>query len=375
MGLINETNEQYYAGEQTFIAAGGIESFTWTGDTNLITTTATTNTNFEVTIDGVEILTYTTVGNTITLTVGAGAGQVVAIKLLQPTVWENLGSYEYITLNDVVDNFMVAYVGSDKLIPRIKRTDVIFHAKRGLQEFSYDTLKSLKSQEVDLPPSLQIPIPQDYVNYTRLSWVDANGVQRTIYPADTLTMNPQQPIIQDDNGEYIQDNLGANTLSAQTKIAERWRQANDEDISGQFSEEVINGSNIWNWSWWKTAYGQRYGLDPQWSQTNGWFTINNREGKFSFSSNLAGMNIIIEYLSDGLAYDADSKIPKMIEEAMYMHIAHAVLSTKSNVPEYVVHRFKKDRRAALRNAKIRLQNLKLDELVQVMRNKSKWIKH
>ena len=89
MGLINETNEQYYAGEQTFIAAGGIESFTWTGDTNLITTTATTNTNFEVTIDGIEILTYTTVGNTITLTVGAVVGQVVAIKLLQPTVWEN----------------------------------------------------------------------------------------------------------------------------------------------------------------------------------------------------------------------------------------------------------------------------------------------
>ncbi len=87
------------------------------------------------------------------------------------------------------------------------------------------------------------------------------------------------------------------------------------------------------------------------------------------------MNIIIEYLSDGLAYDGDTKIPKMIEEAMYMHIAHAILSTKSNVPEYVVHRFKKDRRAALRNAKIRLQNLKLDQLVQVMRNKSKWIKH
>ena len=45
---------------------------------------------------------------------------------------------------------MVAYVGSGKLIPRIKRSDVIFHAKRGLQEFSYDTLKSIKSQELTL---------------------------------------------------------------------------------------------------------------------------------------------------------------------------------------------------------------------------------
>ena len=31
--------------------------------------------------------------------------------------------------------------------------------------------------------------------------------------------------------------------------------------------------------------------------------------------------------------------------------------------------------AKLRNAKIRLSNIKLDEIVQVMRGKSKWIKH
>jgi hypothetical protein len=40
-----------------------------------------------------------------------------------------------------------------------------------------------------------------------------------------------------------------------------------------------------------------------------------------------------------------------------------------------VQRFKKERRAKLRNAKIRLSNIKLDEIVQVMRGKSKWIKH
>ena len=31
--------------------------------------------------------------------------------------------------------------------------------------------------------------------------------------------------------------------------------------------------------------------------------------------------------------------------------------------------------AKLRNTKIRLSNIKLDEIVQVMRNKSKWIKN
>lgn len=122
-------------------------------------------------------------------------------------------------------------------------------------------------------------------------------------------------------------------------------------------------------------YGQRYGLNPETSQSNGWFTIDEREGKFSFSSNLSGQLIILEYISDGLSVDYDMRIPKMAEEAIYMHIAYSLLANRLNVPEYIVARFKKDRRAALRNAKIRLSNIKLDEFVQVMRNQSKWIKH
>jgi hypothetical protein len=65
----------------------------------------------------------------------------------------------------------------------------------------------------------------------------------------------------------------------------------------------------------------------------------------------------------------------MAEQAMYMHIAYSLLALRRGIPEYIVQRFKKDRSAALRNSKIRLQNIKLDEFTQVMRGKSKWIKH
>ena len=47
----------------------------------------------------------------------------------------------------------------------------------------------------------------------------------------------------------------------------------------------------------------------------------------------------------------------------------------SGIQEYIVRRFKQEKSAKLRNAKIRLSNLKLDQIVQVMRGKSKWIKH
>jgi hypothetical protein len=96
---------------------------------------------------------------------------------------------------------------------------------------------------------------------------------------------------------------------------------------------------------------------------------------FAFSNNLKQKNIILEYISDGNAYDLDARIPKMAEEALYAHILYAILSTSVGIQEYIVQRFKRERSAKLRNAKIRLSDIKLDQIIQVMRNKSKWIKY
>ena len=69
------------------------------------------------------------------------------------------------------------------------------------------------------------------------------------------------------------------------------------------------------------------------------------------------------------------QVHKFAEEAMYKWISHAILSGKANIPEYQVNRLKKERFAAIRTAKLRLSNIKLEELTQILRGKSKWIKH
>ena len=69
------------------------------------------------------------------------------------------------------------------------------------------------------------------------------------------------------------------------------------------------------------------------------------------------------------------QVHKFAEEAMYKSIAYAILSTRVGIQEYVVRRYKKERFAAIRNAKLRLSNLKLEELTQILRGKSKQIKH
>ena len=400
MGLITENNQQYYAGVQKFLSAAGAgQAFTTTFDTELVLgsydplqPTYALN-NFKLYTANAGVLTYTeytsayTVsGNTITFTgnLAANTSIVVQLKILSGgeygnrdaygnTVEENYGSYSYISLEDVINNFQIAYVGTGKLIPSCKRTDIIFHAKRGMQEFSYDTLKSIKSQELNIPPELSVVIPQDYVNYTKVSWIDQLGVKRPIYPANNLTTNPFENPIQDSKGVPTQDNFG-NNVEGTSITEERWRTADDTLINQDNIEDLYNeGYDSWGWD--EQLLGQNYGLDPQYAQVNGWFTINHREGKMSFSSNLAGALIVLEYISDGLAYDMDTQVPKLAEEALYAHISHAIVASRINQPEYIVRRLKQERSAKLRNAKLRLSNIKLDEIVQVMRGKSKWIKH
>ena len=65
----------------------------------------------------------------------------------------------------------------------------------------------------------------------------------------------------------------------------------------------------------------------------------------------------------------------MAEDALYASILYNIVATRSGQQEYMVARLKKDRSAKLRNAKIRLSNIKIEEITQVMRGKSKWIKH
>ena len=83
----------------------------------------------------------------------------------------------------------------------------------------------------------------------------------------------------------------------------------------------------------------------------------------------------MDYISDSLGTDKEMQVHKFAEEAMYKCIAYAVLSARSNVQEYVVRRFKKEKFAETRKAKLRLSNIKLEEITQVLRGKSKQIKH
>lgn len=287
----------------------------------------------------------------------------------------NHGSYQFITLSNIVNNFMIAYVGENKIISKVKRTDVLFHAKRGIQELSFDTLPSTKAIESTLGAALSFVLPQDYVNYINISFVDDNGIKRIIYPthltgnAVSLKGTADNPTRT--NSDTAVTDVGvfdANDLNTEATILTRFKAA----PSNSDNENTdLTDADLFD----LFRYGNRYGINPEQAQSNGVFYIDEITGVIRFSSDLADKIIVLEYISDGLATDAQMKVHKFAEEAIYKYIVHSIMNTRSNVPEYQIARYKKELKAAKRNAKLRLSNIKVAELAQVMRNQSKWIKH
>jgi len=278
---------------------------------------------------------------------------------------ENYGNYQFVSLSDIINAFEVIYVGEGKLISKASRSEIAFHAQRALQELSFDTLKSIKSHEITVANTLQMVLPQDYVNYVKVTWIDGGGIEHIVYPM-SKSSNPTS-IAQDANNDYTFDGSG-NLLTNAESVA--WANYKSDTPAENSQPDFDYNDNIY-WS----AEGKRYGLDPQFAQVNGNFYIDELKGKVHFSSNLSGETVILKYISDGLGTEAEMQVHKFAEEAMYRHIAYAIVGSQANIPEYIVQRFRKEKIASTRRAKLRLSNIKLEEITQVLRGKSKQIKH
>ncbi len=401
----------------------------------------------------------------------------------------DFGNYQFVTLDDIIGSFMAVYVGENKILTKVNRTDVQFHGMRAIQELSYDVLKSKKAQEIEVPPSLKMMLPQDYVNYTKLVRVDANGIERVLYPTgktsnpspisqaqdgtygfggikrqvaitvsdgsvindgDTITLDtdggmalfftfhtdlnintpgsvfassgaPSIPIHTSvtDSADMVAFRLAAainsmgfhtasqssnvvtvthsayytfsdestfnigdysstpgitlNVLSTGTTLGSDLLYQVESDTWGSYSSQGSSDSSVIDYSQLNNQ-GQRYGLSPQNAQANGTFYIDDNAGFIHFGSNLAGETIILKYISDGLGTDAEMLVHKFAEEAVYKHIMYGLISGRSGIPEYVVQRYKKEKFAETRKAKIRLSNIKMEEFTQVLRGLSKPIK-
>ena len=287
----------------------------------------------------------------------------------------NWGSYQYVSLEDIVRNFELMFAGDENLVNKQNRYIIRFHAKRGIQEINYDALKNIKILEMQVCKDLKYVLPPDYVNYVRISLYEG-GV---LYPLiENFQTNYSSAYLQDNNCEVLFD-LDGNALSPNNSTIDMQR------IKGIRPTLYLNYGHpyhermgyccdgIWYFDY---GVGAHYGLETSLANQNPNYRIDKRAGVINFSSDMADRLVVLEYVSDGLERGDDDEvvINKLAEDYLYCYIRWAILSNKLGVQEYIVNRARKEKSAKLRNAKIRLGNLHPSRLLMPLRGRDKWIK-
>jgi len=287
---------------------------------------------------------------------------------------ENWGSYQYVTLKDIVNNFELMYAGNHELINNENRFKILFHAKRGIQELNYDAFKEIKSLELKVYDDLRFVLPPDYVNWVKLYLLKDNVLREL---TENIQVQSAVSYIQSATASFTYDGDGNATVVDSTLDTERKNGSlksiylNDE-IDENVNPNVYNyDSDIYNY-----RIGARYGLNTETANINPTFTIDKKSGVINFDSTMANQQCVLQYISDGMENGDDSKISvnKLFEDYIYAYIQYAILNSKFGVQEYIINRARKNKQSLLRNAKIRLSNIHPSRLLMNLRGEDKWLK-
>lgn len=288
---------------------------------------------------------------------------------------ENWGSYQYVSLFDIVNNFMLMYSGNHSLVNNEERYKVLFHAKRAIQELNYDAFKEIKVLELTVADNLIYVLPSDFVNWVRISMYKDGWLRPLTENIQALSSNA-----------YLQDNDGWILFDQNGNILEpQYSQIDFDRLKGTKKSIYLNpgsdfdGQEGWQYDgvwYFQYSFGNRFGLNTETANFNPTFNVNKKAGVINFSSDMIGQSCILEYISDGMEGGDDSKISvnKLFEKYVYAYIQYEILSSKLGVQEYIVARARKEKSALLRNAKIRISNIHPGRLLMNLRGMDKQIK-
>ena len=293
------------------------------------------------------------------------------------------GLYQYANLDDVINNFVVGYTGTGKVLSKVPRHEVAFWAQRAVQEFNYDMFPTDKNIEFELGPNRTWKLPNDMVRITKISWIDSQGLERPI--TRNRQGSPAQGVVQDNNYEQVLDNEGNKIIADESESQQRFQ---DPSVRNELLELAqnyyYNYITDYNYSYYNESYyGRQWGANPEEVNVNGSYYIDNSAGLIVFDYLFRQDQLItVRYISDGLGGSNEGEatdftqvyVPKLAEDAVYSYILYNLSKVRPSAAG-AAPLYKKEAYAKMKTAKIRLMELNRDDLAQWFRAKSKWIKH
>jgi hypothetical protein len=287
----------------------------------------------------------------------------------------NWGSYQYISLQDIVNNFLLMYSGNHSLVNNEERYKILFHAKRAVQELNYDAFKEIKVLELTVTDTLRYILPSDFVNWVRISLYKDGWLRPLSENIQTLSA---KAYLQDQQGRILFDMEG-NALSPEFSSIDldRIEKTKKSIYLNQYNQFDGNeGYNIDGMWYFERHIGAAFGLNTETANFNPTFSIDRKAGVINFDSSMSEEQCVLEYISDGMEQGDNSKITvnKLFEKYIYAYIQYEILNSKLGVQEYIVARARKEKGALLRNAKIRISNIHPGRLLMNLRGLDKQIK-
>ena len=287
---------------------------------------------------------------------------------------ENWGSYQYVSLEDIVRNFQLMYAGNHELINNENRFKILFHAKRGIQELNYDAFKEIKNLELTIYDDLRFVLPPDYVNWVKLYLFKGNTLLEL---TENIQVQSAVSYIQSATASFTYDGNGnATVVQSDLDTARKSGGLNSIYLNQNNALDENNNCIDCQDDIYNSRIGARYGLNTETANINPTFTIDKKAGVINFDSTMANQQCVLQYISDGMENGDDSKISvnKLFEDYIYAYIQYAILNSKFGVQEYIINRARKNKQALLRNAKIRLSNIHPSRLLMNLRGEDKWLK-
>ena len=284
------------------------------------------------------------------------------------------GSYQYISLEDIVTNYLLMYSDNNSLVNNVPRYKILFHAKKAIQELNYDAFKEIKILQLYVAENLIFILPSDYVSWIRLSLYEDGWIRPL---NENIQTNYATQYLQNASGTILFDVDGNVEYVDPSRINE---DRLDQRLKSIYlnPESPLDGNEGWNVDGaWYFNYnvGARFGLSTETANFNPTFRIDPKTGVINFSSDMAGKLCILEYVSDGMENGNDSLVTvnKFFEKYVYAYINYEILNSKLGVQEYIVNRARKEKTALLRNARIRM-SIDPGKLLMALRGIDKIIK-
>jgi hypothetical protein len=220
-----------------------------------------------------------------------------------------------ITVGTIV-NDVILMISDDSYLNGAKNYHIKYLATQALKEFSFDLMKDVKSTGLTVGEAGTVNLPDDYIKYTKIGVLGSDdrihslGVKRNLNLVHTATAGDSSD--------------------------------SDSDPSYFF------------------GVGRRFGVGGG-NNNNGYYRENAEDNTISFSSELIGKTIILEYIG------ISSAIHKFAEEALRAYIYYKYIQTKRGVPLTEKQIAKRNYYNEKRLAVARMKSFTKDEALQASR--------